>query len=658
MRRLVSRQLLAFAAAVLGMGVGPVAPAQALITPVTDVAGPSAGVLSVGNVSIAPDGSGGVVWRALAGGVPHVFVSRFLDGQWSAPIQVDAGQPGPATFPAIAAGDGGRLLVVWVEPWISQSTDGNPPTTVYQLVSSVLQPGSDGFGPVVEVDPDNVGNGSGVYPSLAMAPDGVAYVVYRVVTYSYLPGIFPPPGTPAQLRSGDELMEVRVAQFNGLFWNSMGVVNELPGQVTMRPPSASNAPTIAIDPAGSGIVVWQEPTIDGVARIWARRLFGTTVGNALEVSPETINEQPVTVDADAPAVSLSDYDEAKVAFRLQGGAGSPLSTPHVFVNTLLSQYVSGAAEFTGAVPVAGGASVGAPSVAVDNNGDFQAGFTDDGSTNLVSGNETSAGAPASLGSADGDPALATLDPDGGGAAAWPAVGAAGLPVVDVRQQFPDGGYQTASLSAPVSGPITSLSLGPSGEGDGLIAFQQGLGSTTQVAVADVQAPPHKFYVFAPLSWVGPNGERITWGAATDVIGPVTYSVLVDGQVRAGGLYGLSYRFSPSGLGQGIHEVRVIATDSAGEQTVSPVAKLMVDPDPPQVAVRALSGDRILVRVYDDASGVRAHATVISFGDAGPRVRGKVTAEHRYPTPGAYRITVQCESKVGISGVHHLWVQAR
>ena len=296
-------------------------------------------------------------------------------GHGAPPIQVDNGQPGPATFPAIAAGDGGELLVVWVRPWASESNHGGSPETTYQLYSSVLEPGADGFGPAIQVDANNVGDGSGVYPSLAMAPDGTAYVVYRVVTNALSPDVPQPPGTPAPMRPGDELVDVRVARFNGLFWSSLGAVNALPDQVSMRKPTASNAPVIEIDSSGQGLVVWQEPTIDGVARIWARRLFGGTLGNALEVSPQTISGQPVTVDADAPSASFSDFAEAKVAFRLAGGAGSPLGTPHVFVNTLLSQYVSGAADFTGAVPIGGGPTVGAPSVAVDDNGNFQAGFT-------------------------------------------------------------------------------------------------------------------------------------------------------------------------------------------------------------------------------------------------------------------------------------------
>jgi hypothetical protein len=632
--------------------------ASALIMPAQVIAGPSPGILGVGDVAIASDGTGGVVWRQLSGGVPHIFVSQFSGGRWSAPMQVDAGQPGPATFPAIAAGDGGELLVVWVQPWASESTGGQVPSTIYQLMSSVLEPGSTGFQPPEQVDPNDVRDGTGVYPSLAMAPDGNAYVVYRVVTNALAPNVFQPPGTLAPMRPGDEIVDVRVARFNGLFWSSLGAVNAFPGQVTMRKPTASNAPVIAIDPAGAAIVVWQEPTIDGVARIWARRLFGTSQGFLLAASPQTWSGRPVTTDADAPSLSMTDFAEAKVAFRLDGGSGSPLTTPHVFVNTLLSAFVPSNGAFTGPVPVAGAPTIGAPSVAVDDNGDFQAGFTAAGQTDLVGGNETSAGAPQTLGPADGDPGLATLDPDGGGATVWPGVDAAGRPVVQVRDSFPNGGRQTASLSAPISGPISTLSIGPSGQGDALIAFEQGLSSTAQVVVSYVQVPPHKFFALTPVGWVKPSGATIGWGAAPNVIGSVSYAVLVDGQVKVRRLYGLGYRLSARGLGAGVHRVQVIATDAAGQQTITPVAEVEVDPNPPLVDVRRLAGERVRVRVHDPDSGARARGTLIAFGDGTAAVANRLTVVHAYGGPGRYLITVRCADKVGNHALDHLWMQVR
>jgi hypothetical protein len=176
-------------------------------------------------------------------------------------------------------------------------------------------------------------------------------------------------------------------------------------------------------------------------------------------------------------------------------------------------------------------------------------------------------------------------------------------------------------------------------------------------VADVQVPPQNFYAFAPIGWVGPNDERLTWQAAKNVIGGVTYSVEVDGRIRARGLYGLSYQFSPRGLGAGVHRVRVIATDSVSEETFTPVTKLKVDPTAPRVKVKQLSKDRFEVLVKDRASGVHARATVISFGDGSHPVTGKTSAVHSY-APGLYRIVVHCANNVGIQAVDRIWVQAR
>ncbi len=639
------------------MAAATVAPAgaSAVIEPTTVLAGPSASVLSVGDAALASDGTGGVVWRQLDGGVPHIFASRFDQGQWSAPIEVDAGQPGPATFPAIAAGDGGELLVVWVAPWASESVGDEPPTTHYQLMSSVMQPGSSGFGPPMQVDPDDVGDGSGVFPSLTMAPDGTAYVVYRVVTNPLTPGVTQPPGTIAPMHPGDELEDVRVAEFNGLYWNSLGPINRAPAQVTMRKPTAANAPVITIDRGGDALVAWQEPDINGVARIWARRLYGTTQGYVLEASPETIGGKPVTVDADAPSLSFGDFASAALAFRLGGGPGSPLGTPHVFINTLQDEFTSGASNFSGPVAIAGAQSIGEPSVSVDDNGDFQAGFTAAGASELVTGTQTSTGSPQDLGTAAGDPALATLDPDGGGATVWPSTDSAGRPVVRVRDALPDGGMQTAALTAPVSGPIGSLNIGSSGVGDALIAFQQGLSSTSQVVVAAVQAPPHSFFPLTPFNWVKPRAAVVSWGQATSVIGSVTYAVVVDGQTKVRGLTSLRYRLPAAGLSQAVHTIRIVATDSAGQETVSAQAKLKVDGTPPTVSVTRLDGRGVRVLVHDGGSGARKGATAIGFGDGTRPVRGSVDVVHRYRAAGRYLITVHCADRVGNRAVDHILV---
>ena len=129
------------------------APAGAAIVPPSVLDGPSSSIIDVDGAALAPDGSGGIVYRKLEDGEAHVFVVRFLDGSWSAPIRVDLGQVGPATEPTIAAADGGQLLVTWVQPWTwIAASAGATPTLHYELMSAVLQPGASSFGQIERID--------------------------------------------------------------------------------------------------------------------------------------------------------------------------------------------------------------------------------------------------------------------------------------------------------------------------------------------------------------------------------------------------------------------------------------------------------------------------------------------------------------------------
>jgi hypothetical protein len=605
--------------------------------------GPSSAIVDVDGVAMAPDGTGGVVYRKVLAGQSHVFVARFAHGAWQSPIQADAGQPFAATFPVIAAGDGGRLLVVWAEPYatINQSTH-------YELMSAALDPGSDGFGQAIQIDPRDIGDGTAAFPSLSMAPNGQAYVAYRVVADSQ---------TLTPLRLGDEQLDVRVARFNGLTWSSLGAVNRST-LVTMRRPTAENAPAIGINRVGTeAVVAWQEPDLGGVARIWARRLFGTTPGNVLQVSPDTANGQPISVDADAPSISVSTFSEGKVAYRLQGGAGSPFGGPHLFLNTLPSSVGESASQFTGASAVDAAGSLGPPNVSIDDNGNFRLAYTAAGAARTILGSERSIGAPVTLGAASAAASLTTINPEGGGVNAWPATSSTGQPVLDARQEFGHGAWQLAQLSAPISGPLDGFSLGGSGMGDALIAFRQGPPGQSQVMGAVAQAPPAVFLLDTPSGWVKSSSAKVSWEPAPEAIGAPSYAVVVDGQIRLRNLRGLAARLSARGLGDGVHHIQVLATDTAGQQTMSREANLRVDANPPSVSVRRLGGRRVLVRVSDSASGVNTRFTSIALGD-GASLRRKLTARHTYSHAGRYVITVHSRDKVGNSGVVHVRVSIR
>lgn len=616
-------------------------PAAAAIAPATLLDGPSSSILEIDGAAMAPDGTGGVVYRKLVDGEPHVFVSRLVNGTFQPPIQVDTGQLGPATFPAIAAADGGELLVVWVQPWewIS-SSPGAQATLHYALMSAVLQPGAQSFGQIERID--DVGDGTAAYPSLSMAPDGSAYVAYRVVTNPLAPGTNPPI-TP--MRPGDELIEVRAQRFNGLGWSSLGTMNRLPGQVTMRRPTASNAPVIAVNDSGQAVIVWQEPEINGVARIWARRLSGVVKGNVLEASPASIAGKPVTAEAEAPALALGEFGEAKVAFRLAGGPGSPLGSAQVMINTLTAPVVEEVSSFSGPVALDGASSIGVPSVALDAVGEYRLGYTSAGTSRLISGREAQNRAPTTLGAAGGEQVLTTVAPGGGGVSAWLTTSSRGLPVVEARQDFPGDTYQRADLSAPLSGPITGLVAGQSGLGDELIAFDQGPAGSGQIMASLATSPPGAFSIHVPSGWLNARSSVVEWQPAANAVGALTYSVLVDGRVVARGLPGFSYKFNPHQLGDGVRHIEVVAIDAAGQQTMSAAALLHAETNPPLVSVQRLSHDRVRVRVYGDPAGIKAADTLVSFGD-GATSRRQDTVVHTYRRPDRYTIVVHVTDRVG------------
>src|SRR4051812_46095039 len=58
----------------------------------------------LGDVDVARDGTGGVVYVKRDAGVPQVFLSRLRGGTWTAPVRVSAGPP--VTEAAVTAFDG------------------------------------------------------------------------------------------------------------------------------------------------------------------------------------------------------------------------------------------------------------------------------------------------------------------------------------------------------------------------------------------------------------------------------------------------------------------------------------------------------------------------------------------------------------------------
>jgi hypothetical protein len=617
--------------------------ANAVILPASTIDGPSQSIVGFGGVAMAEDGTGGVVYLKRVEGVTHVFVSRYVGGQWTAPIRVDTEEPFAASWPRIGAANGGELIVVWATQYALRN--GKP---VYELLGSELGPGGEGFGRAIFVD-SNIEEAVGTSPDLAVSPTGQADVVYRVIK--------PLVTNVPLLRPGDVVEEARVAHFDGERWVGLGAMNRNPG-ASMRPPTSTNAPVIAIGPTGNGVVVWQEPDVEGIARIWARRLFGTSVDYVMPVSATTYNGAPIGNDADAPAVAFSRLGQAEVAYRQPIGPGSPLPGPRIFLNILPDGESANGGEFQGAVvadpAVAGGAgaAVGPPSIDIDEQQDMRLLYDSNGTPRVIEGTDRGLVAALSLGPgfAGGEPlAVSVMDPHGGGISAWPSTASAGHPAVAVREDFPSGAAQTGLLSGGAGGEVGELAVGRSTAGDGLIGFRQGQFGNAAIVVAAATAPPAPFIVTAPKKWIRPRQAFVSWLPAASAAYPLTYGIVVDGHIRNAGIGGLSARVDPRGLGSGRHRLQVLATDRNGQSTLSAPSELLVAATPPAVHIsRTHGGTAIVVRISDRYVRVDRRALSINFGD-GSGVGGRARATHQYARAGTYRVTVHVRDALGNQG---------
>lgn len=626
--------------------------AQAVILPAQTIAGPSEEIVGFGGVAMAEDGTGGVAYLQRVDGVPHVFVSRYVAGRWLAPVRVDVEQPYAASWPRIGAADGGELIVVWATPFATR--DGK---LLYELLGSELGPGGERFGQPTIVDP-NIEEATGTSPDLAVSATGQADVVYRVVE--------PNNTSVPLLRPGDVVEQVRLAHYNGERWLSLGMVNRNPG-VSMRPPTQANAPQVAIGPTGNGVVVWQEPEIEGVARIWARRVFGASLDYVMPVSAETFGGAPIPNDADAPSVAVTWLGQADVVYRQDVGPGSPLPGPRIFLNILPSGESSSGAEFQGAsiadAAVAGGAgaSIGPPSIDSDEKEDLRILYDANGAARVIEGDDHGLTAALSLGppfAGAETAAVSVMNPQGGGVSAWPSADAQGDPAVAVREDFPTGAVQTGLISGGAGGQVGELSVGRSGLGDGLIAFEQGPLGDAAIVADEVSAPPSELVLSVPHGVVKPTQALVSWQPAVSAEEPLRYTVVLDGRPQATPASASSLRLDPLGLSSGSHTVQLLATDADGQATLSKPSILRIDGAAPLVTItRARAGSGISVRVHDPYTGVDTREVTVSFGD-GHSARGRKRFDHRYAHGGIYRVVVHVRDDLGNTGVIARWVRVR
>jgi hypothetical protein len=603
--------------------------ADAIVSDVQSIDGPSADVIDVGDAAMSEDGTGGIVWLRKVDGHSHVFAAQFRNGAWGPARRVDVGQSFDSSWARIGAGDGGRLVVTWVQEFGVESD---------RLFSATLDPGANAFQAPVPIDL-NVGEATSTFPDLAMARGGQAYLAYRVITDTS-------PSNPPGYVGAD----VRVARYNGRLWSVLGTPVDRSINSPVRAPTAENSPKVGIDVQGGGVVAWQEPDDEFVDRVWARRLFGASTGIPLQVSPSSWEGAPLRGPADSFSLDVSGFGEASVAFRQQPGQASKLSTPRAMVNETPDVFSELSGSFGKPILVDGGAQggLGTPSVGVDPRGLFVSGFSSGPSSLLGSGDDASAEPVKRLdtgaSSVPGDPQV-DLAETGAAVAAWREL-RGGVGLVAIQERRADGVVEPSELSAPRGGGVGRIAMGGSGLGDAIVAWEQGSGANAQIAAATIDAPPDPFLVLLPEGWKRKRRIRIAWDHSLNAVSRVRYSVSVDDEPVVENRKRPGAYLTPDDIDDGNHKIQVFAVDAAGQETGSRTGRLKVDRHGPKVKLRR-RGRRLTVLVADgprrSSSGVRRRSVRVSFGD-GSRAGRRLT--HTYGHGGRFSLKVRARDKAG------------
>jgi hypothetical protein len=610
---------------------GAPAAARASISAAVAIDGPSGDVIGLDGVAMAPDGTGGLVYRKRADGRIHVFVARYTDGTWQAPQRVDAGQRYDSSWPAIGAGDGGRLVVTWIHQF-----GGGVQNRLY---AASLDPGAKRFQAPVAIDLD-VREGIEAAPSLSMNRGGVAYLVYRVVLRRQAPDL--PPGTVDA--------DYRIQRYSGSFWSPLGQPLDRVQTQPQATPTALNGPQVATDATGNAVVAWQEPDDQLIPRVYARRVFGQVLGNVLQASPGDVGGVPLRAAADQLSLAVAPFGEAIVGMRQQPDPLSPWTRQRLLVNMLPSSLAEGAGAFVGARPLDGGGadglagSLGPVAASVDDDGGFDAAFALDGRVLGVSGDETAVGEPQPLGAGGAAPdPLVAHGREGSLAVAWKLDLGVGL-----LERRVDGTPFERVVAAPGGGVVQTLRMGGSELGSALVGFLQAREGGVQIAAASIVVPPGRFTAHTPPGWVRARRVALSWDAAPSTSGPIAYDLQVDGEDVATGLRRLRRVVGRDAVGDGNHEIAVVATDALGQTATSVVSRLKIDRTGPRADARRLRGRRVALRVHDgprgEGSGVTARSVRIAWGD-GTSTRGRRSATHRY-ADGAKRIVVTAKDRAG------------
>lgn len=584
------------------------------------------GVQRLGGFGVSRDGSGAVVYLKSVDGEDHVFSSRLTSGAWSAPQQLDGGLTGSSSAPAVTVGDGGLVLVAFVNAG-RLITVNRPSAASPWSAPRVLFAGPVGSG-----------------PSLDLSIRNKAYLTF------------------ASNAGGNS--DVRVASFRSGAWSLT------PAPLDAEPTSDAGAGTgrPRISSAGSGlaIVVWGER-----GGVYARRVWDAQPSTSVARADLPSLGGDISQGADSPEVA-SPYDDsyAQVAYRQSfAPPGGGPATSRVILTRLRGGQFESPPILADGNPPAGSDGAAAPRL-VGNGSGFGL---------LATTRQSSHQAYSQL-LRRRDPVM-RLDSGTSNAPAFPVVALSGntqglvayqhddgTPAPEIRGrrallsgagELSGGAYAPEqTLSDPVDGPAQAdrgLEASADGRGDLLVAYAQGLDAARRISVSYYDAAPGGFTITSGERFQNSARPLLTWSQAADLLDPVSYEVALD-EANAFTVRGLAAR-PPAPLSDGVHTLGVTAIDSLGQRTPTGQRLVKVDTRPPRVRVsvrgprQAGRNLRFTVGATDPpavfgtpTSGVAK--VIIAFGDRTPRRVVHRSILRPYARTGTYRVLVTVLDRAG------------
>ncbi len=603
------------AAAVPGTaGAQPPSPAPPRV-----IDGPSANIVGATGMSVARDGTGGLVYLKDVGGAQHVFVSRLV-GSFQAPEQVDAGVSGPSSQPVIAAGNGGLLLVGFINQGVLYVVDRLSTATGYSAPIPLAAGASN--------------------PAIAITNLGKAYLAFTV--------------------TGGGGHDVRCAYYYlGRWALESAPLDAVPGD---NAGTGAGRPAVAAAGDGVGIVAWGE-----AGHIFTRRVWANAPSVVYEqADPPSLNGWNEISSSDPVLGTGGDSSYVAVAFREVLASGSQQQS-RVLMQRLQGSAYDGVVQPDGlTTPGAEGADQ--PQVDVGEYGEGFVTSERDSSHQLIAMQLRGNASPSTIVRVDSLPNSSAPDAATTSAGlhstlfAWEENPFAGAP--EIRARFFDGSNSTFGPEEVLSSP----GMGPADAADGLVtagdimadaavAWVQGPSGSRSIVAAQLYEPPGSFQALKRFRYVRTTVPILSWSPSRELWGPVRYVVAVDGAAVAQTTR-TSVRIPLTApLAQGRRTWQVTAVNPAGIGKSAGAAAVFVDTIAPKVQVklsgRRTVGSRLQIHVRDtdavgipraDASGVKE--VRVKWGDGTRSVRIKNRAAHVYSSARRYRITVTVTDRAG------------